>query len=207
MYRTGSISSGSNVLSSLARTSDLYVGEFVYAGDVLPPGTYIQSITDSNNVVLSGNAEDDFSGMIEFTSANPGVYEERLSAMLDAKNQIEERGEIVEFIIRNESGVTRDIYGSIQKRAESARYIFRAFPVDFAPSDKQLEKAGIREKMDVLIYCNALDFILAGIDIDAIDLIRVTIKIRGNTYQLKEKSNYGQFADSYIYSTFGCSKS
>jgi len=69
-----------------------------------------------------------------------------------------------------------------------------------------MEKAGIKENVDVLLYTAQQDWIDAGLTYEGIEVIRTTVDIEGCRYQVKAKNQFSQFADTYLYITLGCVK-
>ena len=138
-----------------------------------------------------------------FTSSRPGAYKDAMDFMLDVKAMVDERGDHLRVFPRGEADVVRDKYNSLQRRLQNSKLFMRCFPVEFQPTDEQLQKAGLREMTDVLIYTAALDWINAGIDFRDIDHTRTTFQLQGRTYEVKQKGRATQLNDFYAYYTFG----
>lgn len=187
------------------RTSDLCAGLFIY-GNGAPVGAYIASV--DTDTTIKSNAPIVATGAYsyEFTSAVVGTYHERNCILADVKNICDERGDIVQLIYRGESNVTRDSYNSIAVHAQTPKYFFRCYPVEHNPSVKQLEKAGLREASECVVYFAMKDFIDNGIDYNGLDMARVTVKLQGNDYEVREKSVTLQVNDTFAYITMGLFK-
>lgn len=210
IVRKGSFTSGSPLVSGLKRTSDLTPGLFVY-GPKIPVGVSIDDLPDDTSLNMTENATATSvaAESFEITNANVGVYLERNYALADTKFYIDERGDLAEIYLRDETDVTRDAYNSIKKRQTASAFhkFFRTFPVQYNPSTQQLEKAGIRESADVVIYTAFKDWLDAGIGINDIDMSgRLTCILQGETYEIKAKGNKDQFNDVYLYVTLGLFK-
>lgn len=128
---------------------------------------------------------------------NPGVELERDCALIDAKEFIDERGDEIILNVSLESDVTRDRYGSIKKHSPS-EIVMCAFPIEFNPTDGRLEKAGIKENIDLMITLSQKDFIDNDLTIDDIDDIRWRVVVKGKTYSIKDKNEINQMADTYL---------
>ena len=204
--RNGTTIVGTKPITGLRRTDDLAVGLFVY-GTGIDVETTIASIDSTTQISLSKNATASGTNNFDFTPANVGVYHERNCAMIDAYNEIEERGEIVAIILRNESNVTRGRYNSITKRDQDTKYMVKAYPINYNPNERDLEKAGLRERVDVVIYTSMKYWRDNSVDFDN-DMIanKMTIKMRGSDYEVKDKGLVSQFSDFFLYGTFGLSK-
>ena len=207
IVRSGTFVQGSQAVTGLSRTSDLTPGLFIY-GPGIPVNTVIQSITNDSSLVMSFAAEAGAGnpGVVQITNAQPGVYLERQYALSDTKSLVDERGDTVELFLRKEPDVIRDSYNSISTRNTTSAFhaFFRAFPVQNNPSDKQLEKAGIRERADIIVYTSFLDWLNAGKGFEDIDMTgRMTAIVQGTTHEVKSKGLAGQMNDGYLYITLG----
>ena len=209
IVRSGIFTAASATVTGLSRSSDLTPGLFLYGAEI-PVNTSIQSLPAGDASLIMTNQAIGGAGTtpesIEITNAQPGVYLERKYALTDAKFVIDERGDVVEIFLRKEADVARDSYNSIASRnTTSAFHVFmRAFPVQTNPSDKQLEKAGIRERADVIVYTAMQDWINAGKGFNDIDMSgRLTVIMQGETYELKTKGLVGQMNDTFLYLTMG----
>ena len=73
-------------------------------------------------------------------------------------------------------------------------------------SDK-LEKAGIKENADVVIYTAFKDWLDAGLGVNDIDISgRLTCIMQGETFEIKAKGMKDQFNDVFLYITIGLFK-
>jgi hypothetical protein len=187
------------------KTSDLCAGLFIY-GNNAPVGAYIESVVNDTNILSNAPIAATGAFPFEFTSAVVGTYHERNCILADVKNICDERGDIVQMIFRGESNVTRDSYNSIAQRAQTPKYFFRCYPVEHNPSIRQLEKAGLREASECVAYFAMKDFITYGIDFNDLDMARVTVKLQGNDYEIKEKGMSLQVNDTFGYITLGLFK-
>ncbi len=204
--RIGTLTTGSAVVTGLRRTSDLQTSLWTYGAGV-PVETNILSIDSASQVTLSRDATATGATALEFTTAIVGTYHERNCALIDIKNIVDERGDLVQVFIRDESEVTRDRYGSIKKKGVTTKYDIRAYPVEFRPSEKQLEKAGLREKADVTIWTAMKDWIdnsinFADFRMDA----KNSVILQGEKYEIRDKGLVLQLNDVFGYITFGLFK-
>jgi len=126
-----------------------------------------------------------------------GVQLERDCALEDAKEWIDERGDEIKLKASNEGNVVRDVYGSIKQKAVT-EYTMNAFPIEFNPTDGQMEKAGIKENVDVIIYLAQLDLTNNSIGYETIDDIRWRVTVKGATYTIKDKNQVNMMADTYL---------
>lgn len=136
---------------------------------------------------------------------NCGVDIELKHALLEVKCVIDQYGMEVEFFIEDENEITRDKYGSIIKDTDSSLKM-NAYPLTYNPTDKQIEKAGLRERTEALFYTATQDWKDAGIDFKDIEIIRSKVEINGERYVIKDKGRISQFSDTFLYITFGVSK-
>jgi hypothetical protein len=206
ILRNGMINAGSALVTGLSRTSDLTVGMYVYKNG-FPVCTKIKTIDSSSQITLTQLSALTGIFSIEFSANNPDVRMERCMAMRDVKSVVDERGDILKIIIRAEKDVSRDAYNSVQKRDQERVIFMKAFPIETRPSDKQLEKAGIREKTDLTAWTASMDWINAGIGFDGIEFAtRTTVVWQGNVYEIRDKGLVNQIGDSFLYITLGLVK-
>ena len=134
-----------------------------------------------------------------------GVALEKKTALLDAKWVIDERGDTIEFYERTEDEVTRDKYNSIKRKNMilPATKTMNAFPIQFNPIDKDMLKAGIRERVDVIIYTAMQDWMDIDIDPRKIDMSRSSVVLREETYKIKDKGLVNHFSDTFLNVTLG----
>ena len=133
-----------------------------------------------------------------------GSHFEKITALLDAKWMIDERGALITYYKRNESDVSRDRYYSIKKKGAVTATTMYSFPITFNPTDKELMKAGLRENVDVMIYTAMQDWIDEDIiPKTEIDSTRDTINLMSESYQIKEIGFSNHFLDTFLNVTFG----
>lgn len=134
-----------------------------------------------------------------------GVELEQENALQDAQDYLYERGVDITILITNESDVTRDRYNSIIKRNPTS-FNLHAFPVNYNPTREMLEKAGIKEDVDVLITLATKDFTDNGLSYDSIDTIRWEVILNGETYLIKDKNKQNHFSHVYLNIVLGLFK-
>ena len=128
-------------------------------------------------------------------------------ALNDIKGIVDERGGAIKIILRDEADVTRDKYNSIKKRAQNTVLEFNAYPIDFSPSQRQLEKAGLRESSDVTVWTAMLDWNNNGVTFEDIEFSgKTTVQLNGVTYEVREKNVVSQIGNVYGYLTLGLFK-
>jgi len=134
------------------------------------------------------------------------VTNERDGALIDAKSVVDEYGDEIKLILRNEGNVTRGKYGGIKRKTTTTEYTFNAYPIIYNPGIYALEKAGLRQEVNVVIYLAVKDFIDNSLDFDDIGIIRSTVQMKNGAYEIKEKAQVSQFADVFLYYTLGLFK-
>jgi len=130
------------------------------------------------------------------------------AGLTDIKELIYERGGAVKIILRDEGDVNRDGYNSIEKRAQNSIMEIYAYPADFSPSQKQIEKAGLSERSDLIIWTAMLDWNNNGIaSFENIEFSgKSTVIYNGVNYDIKEKNVVSQLGNTYGYVTLGLSR-
>lgn len=204
--RSGTLTYGSPIITGLKKTSDIAVGLNVY-GKGIHVGSTVLSVDSATQITMNFKCMMQGSQLLNITSASPDALWDRISGQADIKEMVDERGESIKVISRTESDVTRDKYNSIKKRAQHTIFFLKAYPVIFNPTSKQLEKAGIKEKCDVMIYTAYLDWSQNDIEFEDIEINgRTTIMIRANEYEIREKNVEVQLIDSFGYVTLALSR-
>jgi hypothetical protein len=133
---------------------------------------------------------------------------ERDQALFDVQQMVR-NGYQVTIRLRDEQEVTRDRWNSIKKHNPPADITRWALPVIFSPTDKQLERVGIREQVDCIFHTAMKDWNDEGFTLEnlqALDMIRSTIIIRGATYEFRQKSLFDPYHDSYLYVILGVNR-
>jgi hypothetical protein len=155
---------------------------------------------------LTKDALANYTGNIIFSDLQPSRYAERCNAMKDAQAVVNSEGTMIEFILRDEDQVTRDDYNSIKNKTQITSVLLKAFPVTYSPSKKFIEKVGLREDNEVIIHTSMKDWIDKGYNYDEIEILRSTIKLNDNTYQVKEKTLADYVGNNGIYVVLGLKK-
>jgi hypothetical protein len=135
-------------------------------------------------------------------------------AMRDAQAAAREYGNPVTLHLRQaEAGVSRDAYHGIYDRAGGADFPLKSPQIDYTPTKRQLEKAGLREDCEAVVWLTAQDLEDAGIDFNGLEQTRTTVTIGaipgesgGAMYQLREKSRASPFANGYLHRTLGLTR-
>lgn len=145
--------------------------------------------------------------MVQGISRN-GTDLEALHFQQDAQAQVREYGQLVTIKLRDETNITRDSYNSIKARPtdKTATGTFGAYPVQYQPTEKQVEKAGLRERTDCLVWIPLLDFTDLGYDFKDINMKPSTVILDGEEFEIKEKARASQFQQTWLYVTLGLSK-
>lgn len=204
--RNGTLSYTLKTITSLSRTTDIAPGLFIY-GTGIPVETRVVSVDSVTQITMDKSATDEGVKLLTITPATPDVLWDRVAGQTDIKSIVDERGEIIKVVFRGEDKVYRDRYNSIEQRNQSTVIFIKAFPVTFTPSQKQIEKAGLKEKCDLMLYTAYLDWINNSIEFERVEIDgRTTIQLRGSDYEIREKGVDVHLADSFGYLTLGLAK-
>lgn len=127
------------------------------------------------------------------------VDKELADALQDVRDTSHEYGDDIVFTLNYEAAATRDKYNSIKSvNTPTSTVTTTAHPANFNPTDRDYEKAGIRKQGECIVYTPAKDWIDAGIDFHAIDLVRTRAAIQGRTYEVIDKNIVGQIGQGYV---------
>lgn len=135
-----------------------------------------------------------------------GVKLERENALIDVLNLCREYGAIYLYRARGEEDQERDAYNSITRRDTGKEICIPCFPVTWNPSGDQLQKAGLREFGEILIQTPMKAWLDEGITYAQIDHTRDGWFIDGAEYHIKDKAQFSQFADTFLYINFTLEK-
>jgi len=141
-------------------------------------------------------------------SVSIGVQLERDNALQDAYAHCLEYGDEIKIAMLGEPDITRDKYNSIKYRTISSgdNVTFHAFPIVFQPTRLQIEKAGLREDVEVIVTISLKELTAAGFTYNDIDMIRTVVKVRNERYVVRDKVQDSQFADVFLYVNIGLKK-
>jgi hypothetical protein len=143
--------------------------------------------------------------------SRPGVELEKQHALRDVLQWVYERGREIIINLHTESTIKRDDYNSIINKDDiiADNFTTYAYPLEFNPTTKQQEKAGIREDVDCIAWTSTQAWLDAGYSISRlkeIDSIRATIIIDDSKYEISEKNHVSDFSDTFLYVVLGLNK-
>lgn len=137
---------------------------------------------------------------------------EVVAALNDIKCNAQEWGLAVSYNPRTAATVVKDRMGTVKRYNNDAEspavtaLSLYAFPVIFNPSTRDVEKAGLRERYEVIIYTPRLYWAEASITFDNIQVEPSTFTIQGNTYEIKEKNQANHLRTDFLQYVFGLHK-
>jgi len=132
-----------------------------------------------------------------------GADHETYGAKVDVRDLCREYGFPTKIEIRGESDVGRDRYQSIKQRTTMHPLNVWAFPFVHNPNTKEIEKAGLREQADAMMYFSKLEMEEQEWGFDDIELIRCTVIVEAHQYRIKEKNLHSHHGRDHLYITLG----
>ena len=154
--------------------------------------------------------------MMEQGISGCGVTLEFYEALRDVQATVREYGNPIIFRLRQEGNITRDEYQSIASRPSDLSpgpLYMNAIGMNYNPTERQLEKVGLREKGDLILKTSMMDWMDAAVSFDEIDITRCTVDVlafpgdlAGATYEVKDKSRTNGFALGFLYIAFSLSR-
>lgn len=137
-----------------------------------------------------------------------GVSFERDLALIDVQQEIGFYGGDIKINFHPEIAgpIERDSYGSIIGRVPSKTLSIKAEPITYDPTKQDIKKAGLEQEYDCIIYCATKDLTDNSLTFKDISEERDEVVIEGSTYVIRDKSQYSQFADVYLYFVLGLYK-
>ena len=127
--------------------------------------------------------------------ARLGTQLEACNALRDVQYIMNDRGDIFYIFLRGESEVVRDKYNSIKTVNTTYDFSMYCYPFISNPTQDQMNKAGIYQKADAIVYTAYKSWTDNGYTINDIDTLRSTILYDEQSYQIKEKNNSNQIGD------------
>ena len=187
---------------TLAKTNKLVAGLNCYNVN-LPMKTKILTVVDTTTLKLTQNALADYVGTIIYTDLEPSKYAEKKQALKDVQCIVKCNGQYIEYILRDETQVTRGAYSSIKSKTQDIKVLLKAFPITYSASKEFLEKVGLKEDCNIVIHTAMQDWIDEGYGYEDIETIRSTIKLNGISYKISEKTLADYIGNNGCYVVFG----
>jgi hypothetical protein len=137
------------------------------------------------------------------------------NALQDILDVTNEMGTSIVYVRRTEQDVTRDSLGTIKSRSLETRYSMKANPVERYPDYKRLERAGLREGCECMIYTpiaawvevGLINLLTIGRDFAALETIRSTVILDGSEWRIADKGLNSRIAGVPLYITLGLKRS
>lgn len=99
--------------------------------------------------------------------------------------------------------VKRGEYGSVISK-DNSFITLHAFPIEYNPTTKELEKVGIFERVNAVAYLSTKEVLEKGLSYNSFDLkVSTIIDPFGTEFKLETKQNYSQFMDVFLYIVLG----
>lgn len=124
------------------------------------------------------------------------------AALLDVQGVVNGYGEDIKLEFNDELDITRGDYKD-RKRWDGNVITIKAFPIDFNPSPKMLEKAGVTEKVDVLTHTSTQDWIEEGLTYQDMEKANIRMKIDSEVFENNVVKRFSQFGSKFLYIIFG----
>jgi len=133
------------------------------------------------------------------------------TALSDVEEQACIMGTDIIYIHRTEEDISRGSLGSITKRSLLTRYGFKAFPLERYPDYKKLERAGLKEGVEMTAYTPMSTWISYGLirpdhigeDFTALETVRSTVLIDGSEMKIDDKGLHGRIGNVPLYIVLG----
>ena len=122
--------------------------------------------------------------------------------LLDVKRVVNTYGSTIELEFNAETDITRGDYKD-RKRWSGTVITIKAFPIEFNPSPKMLEKLGVTEKIDVLAYTSTQDWVNKTTLYKDMEKANIQMKIDSEIFENRIVRRFSQFADKFLYVIFG----
>lgn len=136
--------------------------------------------------------------------ASKPILDEQLDLNKDIQTMMNEIGMPITINIREEANVRRDVYGSIKSWATAASsFTIGAYPYTHSPTQRQLEKAGMKEHHDLIVWTSMKEWLDRGLDPNGFDMERCTVIADGMQWKIRERSHQNEFGNVEAYMVLG----
>lgn len=143
-------------------------------------------------------------------TAREAITFESSSALIDAKNVIDELGKQIIINLNFDQTITRDDYSGIKNRNPGGtQKIWYSYPITFNPTVKQWEATGLKERTEVVFKTSMKDWNDAGYTMErlqTLDMIRARVIINGQNYEVRDKVLDSQFQNTWLYVLIGANR-
>lgn len=138
--------------------------------------------------------------------ASNAVQRELNDIDVDIAESLNEIGMPITFNLRGEAGIRRDLYGSIKTWTSTTiipPFTIGAYPYTHSPTQRQLEKAGMKEHCDLLVWFAYVEFSKRGIDPFGFDMERCTVWGDNIQWKIRERAHQNEYGNVEHYITLG----
>jgi len=118
----------------------------------------------------------------------------------------EDWGDSFDLYLEGEDTIIRDKYNGIKSKSFSDKITLISFTTINSPSQDQMNKAGIFQRVDLLLTVSTNSLKEKEISLSDIDTLRATIVWDNQTWIIKEKGTSSNFAGISLYTTLGLVK-
>jgi hypothetical protein len=143
-------------------------------------------------------------------AARKSITFESESALIDAKQIIDELGKQITITLNTDKNVERDSYGGIKNLSPAgSSHNWYSYPITFNPTVKQWQATGLKEHTEVIFKTSMKDWNDAGYTMErlqSLDMIRAQVIINGQTYEIRDKILDSQFQNTWLYVLIGANK-
>jgi hypothetical protein len=200
-----------SVLITLNNTTNIKNGDLLFPGlfaysPCTKACTKVEAPINKNTVQLDTLPIVSGECVIIFSDLPPYKYLDLCEAMKDVQDIVENNGMFIQLALRDESNITRDKINGIKTKSRDNYLILKAHPVQFNPTEDQIEKAGFMEQQSVILWFSRKDFMDNGLDFGDLDEIRDTQIIMDETYKISDKNKVFQMGNDFLYYTVGLRK-
>lgn len=185
-----------NLYNNSAR---IFVDMLVYA-EAVKPCTKVLNIIDSASIEVNAFPIKSGQFTVIFSDMQPFKYQEICESLKDVQEIVNKNGQFIQINFRDETKLQRDKLNSIKSRLRNSGTInLKAHPVQFTPTQDQIEKAGFLEKQDCIVWLARKDFLDRSLDFSDIDELRDTVKIADETYSINDKNKVFVLGNDFLY--------
>lgn len=123
---------------------------------------------------------------------------ELAAALVDVQRIAREYGDLVAVFPRGEAGVVRGPLNGIAQYTQAGAVAIYAFPVQHDPTERELDRVGLVERVPVLIWTPLKEWTDLGLGFDSISELHATVVLDGKEYRVRNKALANKFLSASL---------
>lgn len=125
-------------------------------------------------------------------------------AMSQVQRVVNQRGVDITILEPSESQVVTNAYGDKVSKRQGNPLTLKAFPITENPTEREVEKAGFKDRVDLIVYTSSKDWReIHSKEFSELKTPHMEIQYNGGSYEVKQANRHSQFENEFLYIVFG----